>query len=91
MNNRFIHNAMTKPLNASKLNPKKLLHSKWTAVHPSNKEKHFMVTKVIKPAQAQAMLQEKIEWVELEAVYTQRVQLVRWQTLMDSSVWVQGW
>jgi hypothetical protein len=29
------------------LSPKKLLHSKWTAVEPRNKEKHFLVTKVI--------------------------------------------
>ncbi|NLZ79547.1 MAG: TIGR02450 family Trp-rich protein, partial [Gammaproteobacteria bacterium] len=27
-----------------RINPKKLLHSKWTAVSPVNKEKHFMVT-----------------------------------------------
>lgn len=78
-----------KPFNASKLNPKKLLHSKWTAVHPSHKEKHFMVTKIIKPAED--MPQPTIEWVALVAVYTQRVQLVRWQTLLDSQVWLQGW
>lgn len=28
------------------INPKKLLHSKWTAVKPENKEKHFMVTEM---------------------------------------------
>ena len=28
------------------LNPKKLLNSKWTAVKPSNKGKHFLVTEV---------------------------------------------
>ena len=31
------------------LNPKKLLDSKWTAVKPLNKEKHFIVAKVIVP------------------------------------------
>ena len=35
------------PSNA--LSPKKLLHTKWTAVAPRNKEKHFLVTKVIEP------------------------------------------
>ena len=30
----------------NRINPKKLLHSKWTKVHITNKEKHFMVTKV---------------------------------------------
>ena len=31
------------------IHPKKLLLSKWTAVMPENKEKHFMVIKVIEP------------------------------------------
>ena len=30
----------------NQINPKKLLHSKWTAVHPVNKEKHFLVTEM---------------------------------------------
>lgn len=30
----------------NKINPKKLLHSKWTAVSPVNKEKHFLVTEM---------------------------------------------
>ena len=34
------------------LSPKKLLHTKWTAVSPLNKEKHFLVTKVIEPEPA---------------------------------------
>jgi tryptophan-rich hypothetical protein len=28
------------------INPKKLLNSKWTAVMPTNKEKHFIVTEI---------------------------------------------
>lgn len=31
------------------LSSKKLLQTKWTAVTPRNKEKHFLVTKVIEP------------------------------------------
>jgi hypothetical protein len=31
------------------LNPQKLRLSKWTAVNPQEKEKHFLVTKVINP------------------------------------------
>jgi hypothetical protein len=31
------------------LSPKKLLHTKWTAVAPRNKGKHFLVTKVVEP------------------------------------------
>jgi len=30
----------------NRINPKKLQHSKWTAVQPRNKEKHFLVTAV---------------------------------------------
>ena len=30
----------------NKINPRKLLNSKWTAVTPVRKEKHFMVTEV---------------------------------------------
>ena len=32
------------------LSPKKLLHTKWTALVPRDKEKHFLVTKVIEPS-----------------------------------------
>lgn len=70
-----------------KLNPQKLLHSKWTAVKPVNKEKHFMVTKlIIRDEETQV-----IEAVELEAVMTRRVHVLDWHALQDSGVWKQGW
>ena len=69
------------------LNPKKLLLSKWTAVAPSKKEKHFIVTRVIEP-EPPAM---QIEFVELEAVYTRRSFTVHWRELTDVSCWLQGW
>ena len=34
------------------LSANKLLHSKWTATAPVDKEKHFMVIKVVEPAYA---------------------------------------
>lgn len=67
--------------------PKKLLMSKWTAVKPTRKEKHFMVTKLIVPNHAE----QPIEYVELEAVHSKRVQQIAWQSLNDNSVWLQGW
>lgn len=70
-----------------RLNPKKLLLSKWTAVAPRRKEKHFIVTKVIEP-EPPAM---PIEFVELEAVYTLRSFTLRWRELTDVSRWLQGW
>ncbi len=69
------------------INPKKLLKSKWTAVTPTNKEKHFMVIKLITPEQ----LTMPIEWVELEAVHSKRTQILAWRDLSDAANWLQGW
>lgn len=67
------------------LNPEKLHHSKWTAVEPENKEKHFMVVRVLKDDQ------DRVCDVELEAVLTKRVQKIPWRELKDVSQWQNGW
>ena len=69
------------------LSPKKLLLSKWTAVQPINKQKHFLVSKVIPPEPPS----EKIELVELEAVFDKKVSLIPWRDLTNSELWLQGW
>ena len=69
------------------INPEKLLNSKWTAVTPINKEKHFMVIKLIAPEQPTM----PIEWVELEAVHSKRTQILAWRDLSDAANWLQGW
>jgi len=69
------------------LSPKKLLLTKWTAVKPIAKQKHFLVSKVILPEPPN----EKIEWVEIEAVLTKKVSRIAWRDLTDSALWVQGW
>ena len=69
------------------LHPKKLLLSKWTAVKPVGRQKHFLVIKVIDPE----IEGGKIEWVEIEAVYSKRVRRIAWRDLLDESVWRQGW
>jgi len=69
------------------LSPKKLLHSKWTAVAPRRREKHFLVTKVVEPVTPDA----PVEFVELEAVHSKRVQRLPWRELTDASRWRQGW
>lgn len=69
------------------VHPKKLLHSKWTAVAPVDREKHFMVTHVYLPEDPAA----PIEWIDLEAVYTKRVERIQWQALADETRWRQGW
>jgi tryptophan-rich hypothetical protein len=69
------------------LSPKKLLHTKWTAAQPQNREKHFVVTKVLEPRVPAA----PVEFVELESVYTRRSRVIRWRELADGNVWLQGW
>ena len=69
------------------LSPKKLLLSKWTAVAPIAKQKHFLVSKVILPEPPS----EKIEFVEIEAVLSKKISLIAWRDLMNSELWIQGW
>lgn len=69
------------------LHPKKLLLTKWTAVAPIAKNKHFLVTRVMVPEPPSVV----IEWVELEAVYSKAVLRLDWRALRDTSHWKQGW
>ena len=69
------------------LSPKKLLLTKWTAVTPIAKQKHFLISKVILPEPPS----EKIEWVEIEAVMTKKVSRIAWRDLTNSTLWIQGW
>jgi tryptophan-rich hypothetical protein len=69
------------------LNPKKLLLTKWTAVTPIAKQKHFLVSRVIQPAQPE----DPIELVEIESVFSKATQIIAWRDLKDDGVWRQGW
>ena len=69
------------------LNPKKLLLTKWTAVKPVAKQKHFLVSRVIEPE----LPTDPIELIEIEAVFSKAVQEIAWRDLQDDSVWRQGW
>lgn len=69
------------------INPKKLLHSKWTATVPTNKEKHFLVIKLVPPL----ILDAPITMVELESVFSKRSFTLAWQDLTDAQHWKQGW
>jgi tryptophan-rich hypothetical protein len=69
------------------LNPKKLLLTKWTAVTPVAKQKHFLVSRVIQPD----LLTDPIELVEIEAVFSKVTQIMPWRELQDAGVWKQGW
>jgi tryptophan-rich hypothetical protein len=69
------------------LNPKKLLLTKWTAVKPVAKQKHFLVSRVIQPE----LPTDPIVSVEIEAVFSKAPQTIAWRDLQDDSVWRQGW
>ena len=69
------------------LHPKKLLLSKWTAVKSVARQKHFLVVTVIEPEPPEA----PVEWVEIEAVYSKKIQRIRWRELLDDTLWRQGW
>ncbi|GLH38452.1 TIGR02450 family Trp-rich protein [Pseudomonas sp. HN2] len=69
----------------NRINPRKLLLSKWTAAHPQNREKHFLVTELIRDEEGTVLE------VELQAVLTQRSERMDWRTLQDNENWVLGW
>ncbi|HAU68316.1 MAG: TIGR02450 family Trp-rich protein [Arenicella sp.] len=67
------------------INPKKLLHSKWTAVNPQNKEKHFIV------AEVEIDEDQTVMSCVIEAVYSKRQKAIEWTDLKNSKLWRQGW
>ena len=72
---------------ANLVNVKKLLLSKWTAVQPIDKRKHFLVAKVIAPE----LPELAVQWVELEAVHSNLAHRVHWHELRDPALWSIGW
>ena len=69
------------------LNPKKLLLTKWTAVIPIAKQKHFLVSRVIQPEQPTDPIQD----VEIESMFSKATQIIAWRELQNDCVWRQGW
>jgi tryptophan-rich hypothetical protein len=69
----------------NRINPSKLLLSKWTAAHPQNREKHFLVTELLRDDEGTVLK------VELQAVLTKRSEWYDWQVLKNSDSWKLGW
>jgi tryptophan-rich hypothetical protein len=69
----------------NKINPKSLLGSKWTAVTPSNKEKHFLVSDVEFDEEGMVVS------CCIEAVMSKRSIPINWHELEDNSNWIHGW
>ncbi|EFQ65198.1 MULTISPECIES: TIGR02450 family Trp-rich protein [Pseudomonas] len=69
----------------NRINPAKLLLSKWTATSPQNKEKHFLVTELFRDEE------NTVLEIELQAVMTLRTERMAWQTLQNPDCWKMGW
>ena len=68
-----------------RINPAKLHHSKWTAVKPQRKEKHFFISEVEFDEDG------SVSRCVLEAVMSKNEYEINWRELKDSSKWQQGW
>ena len=77
---------MDKPASNS-VQPKKLLLSKWTELNHVGKEKHFLVCKLHLPDDADG----KLEWVDIEAVYSKLARRIAWRDFKNASKWTRGW
>ena len=69
----------------NRINPKKLLNSKWTAVNPVKKEKHFLITEL------ELNEEDEVELCVREAVISHRSEAIDWQDLKNQANWLQGW
>ncbi|ROH93682.1 TIGR02450 family Trp-rich protein [Stagnimonas aquatica] len=69
----------------NQINPEKLLLSKWTARQPQHREKHFLVTKLLRDEQ------ERVIGCLLEAVLSRRSEQIDWRQLRESEHWLPGW
>jgi tryptophan-rich hypothetical protein len=67
------------------INPKKLLNSKWTAVEPINKQKHFMV--VLIEYDNDQLIAECI----MQSIMAKEETSIDWRDLKNSEKWLQGW
>lgn len=69
----------------NKFNPRKLLNSKWTAVNPLQKEKHFLITKLEFDEEGDVL------HCLMEAVISNRERRIDWKELENEDNWLQGW
>ena len=69
----------------NRINPAKLLLSKWTAAHPRHEEKHFLVTELFRDDEGTVLD------IELQAVLTRRAERLPWETLKNAEDWKIGW
>ncbi|MDR9828229.1 TIGR02450 family Trp-rich protein [Vibrio sp. FNV 38] len=68
-----------------RINPRKLYHSKWTAVNPVQREKHFLVSDV------EFNEEGSVVSCTLEAIISKREFMIDWVALKNTHKWIQGW
>ena len=68
----------------NRIQKNKLLMSKWTAVEPKNREKHFLVTRVLDD-------NPTVIEIVLEAIHSKNEYVYEWTVLKDGNRWQQGW
>ena len=71
------------PINS--INPRKLMNSKWTAVKPVRKEKHFIVTEIEFDDEG------AVTACMIESIMSKRVSNIQWKELKNQDQWIQGW
>ncbi|RUO77514.1 TIGR02450 family Trp-rich protein [Idiomarina seosinensis] len=69
----------------NQINPAKLHNSKWTAVTPINREKHFLVSEVEYDEDGSVMS------CVIESVLSGKEYSIDWVELKSEEKWVQGW
>ncbi|MBS3796852.1 MULTISPECIES: TIGR02450 family Trp-rich protein [unclassified Pseudoalteromonas] len=69
----------------NRINPAKLHHSKWTAVKPMNREKHFLVSEIEFDEEGSVIS------CKLEAVLSKNEYFIDWTELKSQEKWLQGW
>jgi tryptophan-rich hypothetical protein len=72
-------------MRSNQINPRKLIHSKWTATKPLGKAKHFIVTEV--EFDQDGLVTNCL----VEAVLSKRSISVQWRELKNREHWLQGW
>lgn len=69
----------------NRINPAKLHNSKWTAVNPINREKHFLVSDIEFDEDGSVIS------CKLEAIISKKLYSIDWTELKNQEKWIQGW
>ncbi|MBN3492855.1 TIGR02450 family Trp-rich protein [Vibrio neptunius] len=69
----------------NRINPAKLLNSKWTAKEPVNREKHFLVSDIEFDDDGVVIS------CKIEAILSKKEYSIDWQELKHQANWLQGW